>query len=119
MLYDIDSIRIDGANYAVNWLDMPDIPFDSVAEVSYARQKISVIKSHPEHDLQSLLHEIMHVINYNRLGDKLIESEVNTIGCSLSQLILDNTEEFISMASCGLEINESDSEIDSDNDLEL
>jgi len=116
MLYAIDNIRIDGATYSVEWLESPDIPKACVAAVSYEKQKICIYKSHPEHDLQSLLHEIVHVINYNRLGEKLEESEINTIGCSLAQIILDNVEEIITMAGTGLTEIESD---DDHEDLEL
>lgn len=117
MIYDIESIRIDGQDYTVAWLDMPAIANETIANVDYHKQQITIYKTHEQNDMNSLLHEIMHVVNQNRLGDKLTEAEINSLGCSLTQIVLDNPAEIITMASIGLTDDEEDTD-DADDEHE-
>ena len=117
MIYDIESIRIDGQDYTVAWLDMPAIANETIANVDYHKQQITIYKTHEQNDMNSLLHEIMHVVNQNRPGDKLSEAEINSLGCSLTQIVLDNPAELITMASIGLTDDDEDTD-DADDEHE-
>ena len=91
-LYELEKIRIDGKDYRVDFVDPSPLMVSAIANVDYLTQTITIGKTTFQNDIESLLHEITHVINYNRLGDELTEMQVNTFGCSLAQIFLDNPD---------------------------
>ena len=78
-------IRVDG-------LDYPIIIKPGVEDGAVSLQKQVIMLSPAEHGYMSQLlwHEIIHLINCNRLGDKLTETQINALACGIVQVIMDN-----------------------------
>ncbi len=106
MIYDIDSIRVDGQNYAIQWIEMPGIRPSCIAEVNFDMQRIIVYKTTEQNDISTLLHELVHIINENRLGSKLTETDVEAMATGLTQILLDNQDFTLAMAMQGVEFED-------------
>ena len=108
MIYDIESIRVDGQSYAIQWVEMPDIRPSCIAQVNFDLQKILLYKTTEQNDIASLLHELVHVINENRMGGKLVEADVEAMATGLTQVLLDNQDFTLAMAMQGVEFQEDE-----------
>ena len=106
MIYEIERIRIDGQDFAIKWIDEQEIPLANMGQVNYGKQLMTIAKSSEQNDISTLLHEIMHVINENRLGGKLAEAEIESVAKGLSQVLLDNQDMTMQMAMQGVEFED-------------
>ena len=106
MIYDIESIRVDGQNYAIQWIEMPGIRPSCIAEVNFDTQRIVVYKTTEQNDISTLLHELVHIINENRMGGKLVEADVEAMATGLTQALLDNQDFTLAMAMQGVEFED-------------
>lgn len=92
-LKDVESVKIDGIDYPIKFIPAEvasDLEF--VGKIDYANHTIKLVDHSEKYKTQTLMHELMHVIDENRLGSKLSEAEINTIGCGFAQIMLDNPD---------------------------
>jgi len=92
-LSEIETIRIDGIDHTLKILPVElcaDMGF--VGKVDYANHTIKLIDHSEPYKVQTLIHELVHVIDENRLDRNLTEGETNAIGCGIAQILLDNPD---------------------------
>ena len=92
-LSDVETIRIDGIDHSLKILPVElcaDMGF--VGKVDYANHTIKLIDYSEPYKVQTLMHEIVHVLDENRLDRNLTEGETNSIGCGIAQILLDNPD---------------------------
>ena len=92
-LSEVEKIRIDGIDHTLKILPTElcaDMGF--VGKVDYANHTIKLIDYSEPYKVQTLMHEIVHVLDENRLDRNLTEGEKNALGCGLAQILLDNPD---------------------------
>lgn len=103
---EIESVRVDGLDYKVKFVDpQTQVYADTLGSVDYRNPEIMLLKCDEKFEIQTFWHELIHIIDTNRLGHKLSETEVNTLGCAIFQILSDNTDLLFAMylELCGLE----------------
>lgn len=114
---EIESVRIDGADYEIGFCD-PDaqVKDDTLGAAWLNEFKIKLLLTNPRREIQSLWHEIIHIIDDNRLGNNLSETQTNTLGCALFQVFADNPDLLMAMylSICGLEFEPETDEDEED-----
>ena len=119
-LADIETIRIDGIDHTLKILPTElcaDMGF--VGKVDYANHTIKLIDYSEPYKVQTLMHELVHVLDENRLDRNLTEGETNAIGCGMAQILLDNPDLVLAIywAAIGDQIEfEHDDDHDEDGD---
>ena len=95
-VYDIGSIRIDGVEYEiVKAEDGAGAAYHAgyVGQVDFRNNVIKLLDTSLATSLQTLMHEAMHVIDYNSFMDNhLSHAILNRISISMTQILLDNPE---------------------------
>lgn len=95
-VFDIGKIRIDGLDYEIiKAQDGEGRAFAAsyYGQAFYAKLELKISEHTPSFNLQTLLHEILHVVDYNSfLGDGIGELKINRISVSLLQVLLDNPQ---------------------------
>lgn len=116
-LFEIDSVTVDGIPYEIQWID-PSTQYTNVgcvAEIDKVNCKIRVSKYNERYALQALIHEIIHIIDDNRLGNAMSEMQVNTVSVSIAAILWDNPDLALQFATAGIEFEpEDDEESDAD-----
>lgn len=114
---EIESVRVDGLDYEVKFIDpQTQVYADTVGSVDYRNQEILLLKCTEKYEIQTFWHELIHIIDKNRLGDKLSETEINALGCAIFQILSDNTDLLfaIYLQLCGLEFEPETDEDEKD-----
>ena len=113
---EIETIRIDGMDYDLEFVDPgTQVKADKLGAAYLDELKIKILEGNQRREIQTLWHEIIHVIDDNRLGYNLSETQTNTLGCSIYQVLADNPDLLMAMylSICGLEFEpETDEEED-------
>jgi len=121
-LSEVETIRIDGIDHSLKIIPI-DIASDLgfVGKVDYANHTIKLVDHSEPYKVQTLMHELVHVIDENRLDRSLTEGETNALGCGLAQILLDNPDLVLAIywAAIGDQIEfEPDDDHDEDGDDE-
>ncbi|NCB45040.1 MAG: hypothetical protein EOM59_20810 [Clostridia bacterium] len=114
---EIEKIRVDGIDYDLEFVD-PDtqVKADKLGAAHLDDLKIKLLLGNPRREIQTLWHEIIHIIDDNRLGYVLSETQTNTLGCALYQVFADNPDLLMAMylSICGLEFEPEDDDQEED-----
>jgi len=95
---EIETIRVDGLDYKLVFIPQDTAVMDGyLGSVDYTSQRIKILETTERHEIQTLWHELTHLIDSNRLGGVLSETQVNTIGCSVMQILADNPDLLLAM----------------------
>ena len=125
-LDDIETIRIDGIDYNVSILDESgQVSLDTLGTYDKRNRIIKVLDSGEKINIQTLWHEILHVINENRLYGDLDERTIESLATGISQVLFDNHDFAVACYMADVpcidfepDENETDDEDDDDADSE-
>jgi len=90
-LCEVETIRIDGVDYDVSILDeSTQVSVDTLGTYDKRNRSIKILNSGEKVNIQTLWHEILHVINENRLYGDLDERTIESLATGISQVLFDN-----------------------------
>ena len=119
-----ETIRIDGVDFDVKYLDESvQVMPDTFGSVDYRAKDIRILAGNDQLTIQSLWHEILHVIDRNRLGNKLTERDIEGLAIGICQVLFDNSDFAVACYTANapdleFEPDDADDDEDSDEDSE-
>jgi len=97
-LKDVESVKIDGVDYKLSFVDASQqLSVVDLAHFDFMNQEIKLIDCHEKVNVQSLVHELIHAIDGNRLGDVLTETQVEALSTGLCQIFFDSPDLVLAM----------------------
>jgi len=91
-----ESIKIGGHTYLINWEPMLHRTEGRQGRICFPSQDITLLTElHPDAEMESFIHEVLHGIDNVYLNDHLSEDDISNMSEGLSQVLIEMGIRFV------------------------